>query len=400
MHRVLFVDHVNRILGGAEINLVELLSGRDASAAWESHCAVSPGSHLEEALQKQQISTCVYEAADTFNKVRVVGRGLALAQAWKARKSMSGAVESLEKVVQQVRPDVIISCTNKDHYAVSLLNERRPKANRIPAVWWVNDVLSSAFFSLPFRAGFAWRAIRFADRLVAVSDYAKRVLVRHRIPASRIVTIHNGIPLENYAPRKGAGRWRPVSVPIDEPLVAIIGRFTPWKGQQFFLELAAKWLKTNSSGYFALIGKAFNEDAAFEQQLRDMADHSPLKGRVHFIPFQSDLREVLSGVDVLVHASVRPEPFGRVIIEAMAAGVPVLAAKAGGVPEIITHGKDGLLARPGDVSDYTAQLGLLLGDPALRSKLAEAARETAAARFSIDRVRSQFGQLIKEVACG
>src|SRR5260221_10323950 len=99
------------------------------------------------------------------------------------------------------------------------------------------------------------------------------------------------------------------------------------------------------------------------------------------------MASVLGDLDVLVHASTRPEPFGRVIIEAMAAGLPVIAARAGGVSEIITDGVDGLLAEPGDLENYRLQLDRLLRSTELATRLAGARRQTLGDRFSIQRVR-------------
>ena len=117
---------------------------------------------------------------------------------------------------------------------------------------------------------------------------------------------------------------------------------------------------------------------------------------VHFIPFQKDPSAVFTGLTALLHTSTLPEPFGRVIVEAMAAGTPVIAANDGGVPEIITDGVDGFLAPPGDVTAYLAALRKLLAR-APDARLSAAAREKVQRQFSIARVRDDFVRLVGEV---
>ena len=121
-----------------------------------------------------------------------------------------------------------------------------------------------------------------------------------------------------------------------------------------------------------------------------------LGARVHFVPFQADAPAVFSDLSVLLHCSTSPEPFGRVIVEAMAAGTPVIAARDGGVPEIITDGVDGFLAPPGDLEAYLAALRKLWAAPS-HATLAAAARRTVAERFSIARVKTEFQKLLADV---
>jgi len=102
----------------------------------------------------------------------------------------------------------------------------------------------------------------------------------------------------------------------------------------------------------------------------------------------------LSDLDVMVHASLRPEPFGRVIIEAMAVGAPVIAARAGGVPEIIEDRQNGWLAAPGDLSEYLTALRQRFQDEELTRKIREAAGRVVRERFTIERVLDQFEAII------
>ena len=392
MRRVLFVDHVNRILGGAEINLAELLAEPGARAAWAAAVACSPGSPLDERLAGLDVRRVPYGFGGAVNELRVVGRAFPLLGAVRGLRALHAAGRRLGEILRETGAEVAVSCTNKDHFAATAACRRA----RARSVWWVNDLLTPEFFPAAARRAFGWRARRGAARLAPVSEAARRALLDEGVPAERVTTVHNGIPLERYA-RRGRGTLRRlIGAGDDEFLAGIVGRFTPWKGQEVVIRVARRWRAAGLKGRFLLIGKAFNEDAPHEAALREAA--RGLEDMVQFVPFQPDIGAALSDLDVLLHASVKPEPFGRVIIEAMAVGVPAVAARAGGVPEIITDGKDGLLAPPGDEAAYVAALRSLAESPARRAELAAAARRTVEERFTVSRVQRDFERVFAEVA--
>lgn len=391
--RILFVDHVSKVLGGAEVNLLELLALPAARERWEIHVACAPGSPLESELAKLDAPRHTYGFAPALNELRVVGRGfnpLAKLRGWK---ELNRARNRLRDIAAAVRPEVLLSCTNKDHFAAGAVAAPRG----LPSVWWVNDIISPDFFSWAVRRVFVTQARRLATRLAPVSDFGRAALLHEGVAAERVTTIHNGIPLDRY--RRGTSTLLRDQLKISpaEPLFGLVGRITPWKGHELFLRLAAEWAQTGRPGRFAVIGRAFNEDEPFAATLREFVRRQRLEARVHFVAFQADIAATLSQLDVLLHCSTKPEPFGRVLIEAMAVGVPVIGARAGGVPEILTEGADGLLARPGQVADYLRHMTALTGDRALASGLAAEGRRTVERRFTLERVFADFARLIEGV---
>lgn len=390
---VLFVDHVQRILGGAEVNLIELLAESGTGCDWRITVACHPEGRLDEALAGQGIERRAHGFEDALGTLRLVGHRFPLWGALRGLRALARCRRELATLLREVRPDAVISCTNKDHFAAW----PACRAAGIPSVWWVNDIVSAEFFPWMARRAFLTQARRGARRLVVVSDFARRVLVDAGLADGRVVTIHNGIPLERYRRHPRGTLRRLIAAGDSEPVMGIVGRVTPWKGQEFFVRLAEAWCRENAAGRFVLLGHAFNEDQAFEHRLREFVRDRRLRERVSFIPFQREVAAALSDLDVMVHASLKPEPFGRVIIEAMAVGVPVLAANAGGVPEIVTHGRNGYLARPGEIGEYLAGLRALIHDPALRERVAREARETVLARFTVRRVREEFEALVAGV---
>lgn len=390
MKRVLFVDHVNRILGGGEINLLELLGLVRQRQAWEVACACPARSRLGEAVTRLGVRLFEHGFDTALNEMRVVGRRFSPLAAWRGWNSLRAAGRRLAGTIDAFHPDAVISCTNKDDFCAGAACRGRG----VPSIWWVNDLMTADFFPAPTRRAFFWKARRDATRLVAVSEAGRAALLAGGVALERVVVVHNGIPLERYV-RGAPGAWRcSVGLPADASLIGLVGRYTPWKGQDFFLRLAAARAAEAPAEHYVLIGQAFNEDQEFEAGLKRFVQEHGLGERVHFVPFQERIAEALGDLDAVVHASTRPEPFGRVIIEAMAVGVPVIAARAGGVPEIITDGVDGLLAPPGDLAGYQNALRRVAGQAGLRATLVAAARRTVEQRFTLEHALSRWDRLL------
>lgn len=391
--RILFVDHVSKVLGGAEFNLLELLALPAARQRWEAQVACPSGSPLETALARISVPRHAYGFAPALNELRVVGRRFSPFAKIRAWQELHAATRRLQAIVAGFQPQAVISCTNKDHFAAGAA----VRLAGIPSIWWVNDIISADFFGWPVRRVFASKARELATRLLPVSKFSRDALLREGIPADRITPIHNGIALERYRRTASTLIRDKLKLPANEPLIGLVGRITPWKGQDFFLKLAQAWSAMGRPGRFVIIGRAFNEDAPFEAQLHQFVRTHHLESRVHFVAFQTDIAATLSQLDLLLHCSTKPEPFGRVIIEAMAVGVPVIAARAGGVPEIVTDGVDAGLAEPGNVDSYMGQMVALLGDPGKMAAWAAAGRRTVEKHFTLDRVFNDFERVLSEV---
>lgn len=387
------VDHVSKVLGGAEVNLIELLGHPGVRGGWEVAVACAPGSPLEGALMALGVPVLPHAFSSALNELRVVGRRLSPLGKLRGWMEVRRAAGRLAAHVAGFRPGVMLSCTNKDHFAAG----EAARGRGVPSVWWVNDLLTADFFPWLVRKVFVRRARRLASRLVPVSRCGMRALVEEGVEASRVVPVWNGIPLERYVRDSGRPLRGRLGVGEGVPLVGILGRITPWKGQACFVDVAAMWKREGRPGRFAIIGRAFNEDAPFEQQLRARVAAEGLADLVSFVEHQPGVASTLSGLDVLLHCSTKPEPFGRVIIEAMAVGVPVIGARAGGVPEIITENADGLLATPGHVAEYVRGLAALVGDGGLRERLVRTALATVRQRFSLDRVVADFEAVLGTV---
>ncbi|MCB0199100.1 MAG: glycosyltransferase, partial [Anaerolineae bacterium] len=143
-----------------------------------------------------------------------------------------------------------------------------------------------------------------------------------------------------------------------------------------------------------------SDGTAYAESLRRQAQKNGLAERLHFTGPRRDVPQILASLDILVHSAVRPEPFGRVIIEGMAARRPVVASASGGATEIITNGETGLLTPPGDAAALATALDRLLRDPAGRGQLAAAGRRLVENRYQIGTQVAAVQDFYDEILAG
>jgi glycosyltransferase involved in cell wall biosynthesis len=159
---------------------------------------------------------------------------------------------------------------------------------------------------------------------------------------------------------------------------AIVGRLAEWKGQRLAIEAFASAFPEGGA-LLRVVGAPMFGEEAYAESLPELAVSLGVADRVEFCGFVDDVAGVLGATDVVVHASVLPEPFGQVVIEAMGAGCAVVVADAGGPAEVVTDGVDGVLYPMGDRAALAAALRRLAGHAELRARLGAAAARTAAA---------------------
>jgi glycosyltransferase involved in cell wall biosynthesis len=197
------------------------------------------------------------------------------------------------------------------------------------------------------------------------------------------------VPDAVEAPPAGGGRH------AGAPTVGVIGRLAPWKGQDVFLRAFAEaFAGTDVRG--RIIGSAMFGEDAYAATLEPLAERLGVASQIEFRGFRDNVWAELGELDVLVHCSVTPEPFGQVVLEGLAAGVAVVAARAGGPAELITDGVHGLLTKPGDPHELAGALRRLHGDAHLRARLAAAGRERSH-DFTPERTAARVFGIYREV---
>jgi glycosyltransferase involved in cell wall biosynthesis len=232
------------------------------------------------------------------------------------------------------------------------------------------------------RAGLTLRAFRSADTPVAVSRAAAQRLSRlARLPAEAIRVLPNGIDVDAYAspdPERARARLcGELSIPGDARLVLLPAVLRPGKGHDTLLE-ALPALEARSGRVRVLLAGA----GELEEELRRKAErHADL---LHFLGHRTDMPELMAAADLVILPS-QAEALPTVLIEAAAAGRPVVATRVGGVPEVVKDGRTGILVPPGDPVALAEAVTSLLNDPERRSAFGERAARVARDRFSLDR---------------
>jgi glycosyltransferase involved in cell wall biosynthesis len=171
-------------------------------------------------------------------------------------------------------------------------------------------------------------------------------------------------------------------------VVGIVGRLAPWKGQHVFLDAIAQLSKRYPTLRARIVGDALFGEQDYLQSLSRQAKDLDIADIVEFVGFKHDIAKELAQFTVAVHASIDPEPFGQIIVEAMACGVPIVASNAGGPAETIAHRVDGILVPPGDADALANAVSELLKDAGQRARLVRAGM-TKVERYRPERVADE-----------
>lgn len=255
------------------------------------------------------------------------------------------------------------------------------------------------FYSVNFYSRIMVRGERVIAVSRAVAEYAQRDLGAD--PATLRV-IFRGTEPERFDLRWKAARVtdyrRELGIPEKGPVVAIIGRITRLKGHPVYLRAMAGVLARQGNAVPLIVGAVPPKKKAYEAELRALTARLGLTGTACFVGVRRDLPELLQACDVVVNCSTRPESFGRTLIEAMAAGVPVVATAHGGALDIVEDGVCGHLVPPDRPEPLAEALCGLLADPKRARAMGAAGRKRVRKHFTLDRMVDETVAVYREVA--
>ncbi|AOZ92675.1 glycosyltransferase family 4 protein [Paenibacillus crassostreae] len=255
--------------------------------------------------------------------------------------------------------------------------------HRLPVVWHLRDMPPQGYMGKIVRkfAGFTSQA------LIGISESVIQG-IDHPSVAGRCHLVHNGVELRSFNPevRQGIRESTRVELrtPQDARVLAIIGQIAPWKRQEDAIEAFATLVGEEQNTVLWIVGEAKfrSENEQYLDQLHEKVKLLQLEDNVIFTGFREDVLEICCSADLLLLCSDK-EPFGRVIIEAMSQGTPVVGTRGGGVPEIIQHGVSGLMYEIGNVEQLIHCIRQVLDDEIFWSKLSRNGQERVQERFSI-----------------
>ena len=363
---VLFVDHAG-VLGGAELSLLDLAAGFGATA---EVLLLSDGP-FRALLESRGIRVAV-EPLGALGRVR---KDTSL----PPMGALVDAAKVARRVARRAKRHALIYANSQKAFVVSAaagLLARRP------VVWHLRDILAEPHFSRANIFAATTLANLRAARVIANSQATADAFVAGGGNAALVRVVHNGIDAAPFAAATAddARRARAaLGIAPDAFVAALFGRFHSWKGQQVLLEALASVPDVHA----LFVGAALFGEEEFERSQHAQAERLGVADRAHFLGFRADIAPLMRAADVIVHASILPEPFGRVVVEGMLAGRPVVATRAGGVPEIVEDGETGLLVPPNDPAALARALRALRDDPSLAASIARRGQRRARERFTV-----------------
>lgn len=371
--KILFYNHTGQV-SGAERVLLMILSRMDRGG-------------FEPLVICPEQGTLQKMAGDLDVRVESVG-GLDARFTWRVGhlvrycKSFVGVIRQLRRRAIGLKPDLV----HANSIRAGLVATAATLGLGTRVVWHLHDLLPRHPFSTAIRI-FAFLSPR--THLIAVSEAVARNF-RGRLSSllrARVSVILNAIDLDKFHPDQAAQRQlrKELRFRGNDLVIGIIGQLTPRKGQLELLRAFGRALTETPQTVLLIAGAPlFNRDHEYLEQLKRTVAELGIGHKVRLLGAREDISAIMQSVDLLVVNS-NAEPFGLVILEAMACGTPVLATAVDGIPEIIEHDQNGRLFPPGDETALAQAIVSLARRPALRAQLAGRGKQHVAAHFSADR---------------
>ena len=397
--RILYLNPIGA-LGGAERSLLDVLAAiRQREPDWELILiAGADGALLHEATLLGVRVECMPMPEELLtvgdsgrNPLRQFGR--LLQAALSARRYAAKIRDS----VIALQPNLIHSNGIKFHVLTRLL---RPL--KMPVIWHIRDFIGARRL---MRHALRW-ASRAATLAIANSE-STAADARAVLPHVRVATVLNSIDLARFSPGPAHGDMLDTLAGIarnSSPAirVGLLASYARWKGQELFLQAAAlaRKITPELDLRFYIVGGPIYKTAGSQysaDELNQIAARLGVADCTALISFQNDPVAIYRALDIVVHASTQPEPFGRTIAEAMACGRAVIAANAGGATELFTDSHDALGVALNDAPALAQAIARLARDTSFRDTLARNARTTAEQKFNPVRMGREVLALYAEV---
>lgn len=368
--RILFLDHA-AVLGGAELCLLDVAAHfRDSSMV-----ALMEDGPLRGELERRGV------------RVTILARGRSLQQV-KRESSVPGlgavgaVLGAAQEVARLARGYDLVYANSQKAFIVACASAAFA---RRPVLWHLHDILDSKVFSRVNIGVDVFLANHVASRVIANSQATANALVARGGTRARIDVVYNGLdPAVADAVTAADAAAMRASLGLGAgPVLGLFGRLAPWKGQNVAIRALALLGDQYANVQLVIVGAALFGEESYAAEVRALVDSLGLTSRVHFLGFRTDVPVLMRAVDVLVHTSTAPEPFGRVIAEGMLAERPVIATAGGGASEIVRAGVTAWQVAPNDPAALAAAILDVLSNPDRAREVAAAGRKDALARFTL-----------------
>lgn len=298
----------------------------------------------------------------------------------KSPFTIVSSIKKLEAIIKEERVDIVHSRSRVPNI-IAFFASRHTGAKFITTA---HGYYSNHFISRV--TGWA----RFV--IVASSVIGRHMIEDFGVPHERVKLIPRGVDLDKFKFRP------PDNSSKSEYRIGVIGRVTPIKGHGFFLQAIARVVRLFPKVKVVIVGDAPKDKPGYLEKLKVLAKQLEIEKFVEFLGAQYDIPKIMSGLDLLVLPSIGQEAFGRVIIEAGASGVPVIATCIGGAAEIVEDGQTGILVRPGDILEMVNSIIKTLKDRDLSRNMAVEARKKVEREYSLVKMTDDTLKVYEE-AC-
>jgi len=347
--------------------------------------------YLMQGLKSAGHRTTVAAAPGSALAQRSAEAGIELFQVKMAGDLDVGAASRIARFARDGRFDILHAHTARAH-AIGILARILGAPCKLVVARRLDFPVSKHFISrLKYRT-------RLVDQYLAIGEAVRSVLLQAGVPARRIRVIHSAIDPDRFEEarrRRALGvrlHRRELGLPEDVPLVGNVAALAGHKAQRDLVEAMALLLREVPSAHLAIAGEG-EERSRLEAQIRNLG----LGDRIHLLGFRRDVPDLLASFDLFAMSSVL-EGLGTSVLDAFAVGVPVVATRAGGLPEMVFHEETGLLVPVGDPPALARAMARLLGDSEGADRLAAAGRRLVESTFTVrtmvERTRSAYSELL------
>lgn len=365
--RVLFLNHA-AVLGGAEMNLLEVARHFRSS----SQVLLFSDGALRTKLELYNVPVKILPAPRNVMGVTRNHSG------WQQLLSIPSLFALAIATARHARGfDILFANSQKALF----VGAAAAKITGKPLIWYLHDIVTASHFSKINRWLNRFCGQRFVTRAIA-NSHASRSAFLEMNKQKRDIPIRVVYPIAMPKLSSEKINWRQQLGLEQKTVVGLFGRIASWKGHEVLLQALTQLPDVHA----LIVGSAlFEGDISYATAIQELAMRLGIAERIHWLEFQEDVQGLMESCDVVVHTSTAPEPFGRVIIEAMMVGRPVVATRDGGVLEIITDQQTGFLVTPGDAQELAITLRKVLTLKEATQRVANAGRAFALEHFSLER---------------
>jgi len=367
--RILFIHH-NSAPGGAELSFADLVCSLSSDIS--KICALPEGP-LARKLSSKGVQVVIVPMRPLYRSINPFY--------WLS--SGLNVLSAMFKMTRICRREGI-QLIHANTFTGAIYAAPASLMSGIPMMWHERDLARHPLLT-PIIS-------KFARKIIAISNAVADNLKSQFGTSGKIQVIYNGINIEGFAEDRKS-EMQIHGVPAGKQVVLMTGQFVPWKGHKDFIDMASLVAENIPNAVFVLSGDRNKPgQQEYVRELEGLIEEKKLKDKFFWTGFTEDMPGLLKSIDCVVLPSAG-EPFGRIVIESMAAGKPVVGVRAGAVPELIENGGTGFLVEPGDARAMAKTVSKLLCEDELSESIGEKGRLRASQKFTVARMTKEFEEL-------